>query len=371
VNRRSQPKPSNRSDETSPNPDYVRFLLAAIVNSCEDAIISKDLSGIVTTWNPAATRLFDFTADEMIGESILKIIPEELHSEETAILASIREGKRIEHYETKRMKKGGETVEVSLTISPIKDNEGHIIGSSKISHDISGRRQMERSLVQAEKLAATGRMAATIAHEVNNPLDAVMNLVYLARQSVAGNSKARSYLLTAEKELERVSHIARQALGYYRDPCEPVEVSLEQLFEELLALYHSKLVANNISVDCRFGQLGTLIASRGELMQIFSNLITNAVDAMPQGGVLSIHTKELGREGVEIIVCDKGSGIAPENLTRIFEPFFSTKGDLGTGIGLWVTRQLVEKHRGTITIESSTVSPKNGTTVMVSLPFKR
>jgi PAS domain S-box-containing protein len=315
--------------------------------------------------------MFGYTADEMIGQSILKIIPEHLHAEEAEILRKVRGGERIDHYETTRKKKDGGTFEVSLTISPIKDGEGRVVGSSKIARDISSRKRMEQLLIQSEKLAATGRMAASIAHEVNNPLDAVMNLVYLARHSLASNSKARSYLLTAEKELERVSHIARQTLGYYRDPGEPVEISLEQLFEELLALYHSKLVANNISVDCRFGHLRAITASRGELMQIFSNLITNAIDAMPQSGVLSIQTKELGTEGVEIIVRDRGSGIAPENLTRIFEPFFSTKGNLGTGIGLWVTRQLVEKHRGTIAIESSTVSPKNGTTVAVSLPFKR
>jgi PAS domain S-box-containing protein len=367
----SRPKTPNESNETGCDPDYLRFLLAAIVESCEDAIVSKDLNGTITTWNDAAAGMFGYTADEMIGQSILKIIPEQLHAEETEILRKVRAGERIDHYETTRKRRDGAAVEVSLTISPIKEGEGRVIGSSKIARDISSRKRMEQSLIQSEKLAATGRMAASIAHEVNNPLEAVMNLVYLARHSVANNSRARSYLLTAEKELERVAHIARQTLGYYRDPGEPVEVSLEQLFEELLVLYHSKLVANHISVDCRFGHLGAITATRGELMQIFSNLITNAIDAMPQSGLLTIQTRELGEEGVEIVVRDKGSGITLENLTRIFEPFFSTKGNLGTGIGLWATRQLVEKHRGTITIESSTVSPGNGTTVAVSLPFKR
>ena len=200
------------------------------------------------------------------------------------------------------------------------------MGSSKIARDISSRKRMEQSLIQAEKLAATGRMAASIAHEVNNPLDAVMNLVYLARHSVAHNSRACSYLLTAEKELERVAHIARQTLGYYRDPGEPVEISLEQLFEELLVLYHSKLVANHISVDCRFGHLGAITATRGELVQIFSNIITNAIDAMPQSGVLSIQTKELGQEGVEIVVRDKGSGNRTGKSYSDIRTFFQYQG---------------------------------------------
>ncbi len=229
---------------------------------------------------------------------------------------------------------------------------------------------MERLLIQSEKLAATGRMAATIAHEINNPLDSVMNLLYLARMSVANNSKALPYLLTAEKELERVSHIARQTLGYYRDPGAPSEVRLDQLLEEVLAVYHSRLMAANIAVDCAFAHHRTIITSKDELMQIISNLITNSIDAMPDGGVLTIQTREVGEHGVEIVVRDKGVGIPPENLERAFEPFFSTKHNVGTGIGLWVARQLLEKRGGSISLESKTEFPANGTTVTVFIPFQ-
>jgi PAS domain S-box-containing protein len=348
-----------------------RLRLAAIVESSDDAIIGKDLSGTVTSWNQAAVRLYGYTEAEMLGQPIMKIIPDDLHPEEEEILRKLGAGERIDHYETRRMHKNGEAVEVSLTISPIRDFDGRVIGSSKIARDISGRKRMEQVLIQSEKLAVTGRMAATIAHEINNPLDAVMNLVYLARQSVASNSHARKYLLTAEKELERVSHIARQTLGYYRDPGEPVEIRLEQLFEELLAVYHSKLVAGKISVDCAFRHPCGITASKGELMQVFSNLITNAIDAMPQGGVLSISTRQLGEEGIETTIRDKGVGIMPENLPKVFEPFFTTKGNLGTGIGLWVAKQLIEKSGGKITLQSSTVSPENGTKVIVFTPFRR
>lgn len=350
--------------------DEFHSRLAAIVESSEDAIVSKNLDGIVTSWNQAACRLFGHTSDEMVGKSILKIIPEDLHHEEAEILRKIRAGERIEHYETRRVRKDGEMVEVSLTISPIRDSQGKVIGSSKIAREISERKKMERMLVQSEKLAATGRMAATIAHEINNPLDSVMNLVYLARTMLPGSSKALPYLLTAERELERVAHIARQTLGYYRDPGPPSKIQLEQLLEEVLSVYRSKLLAGNVAVDCAFDHHRPLQASRDELMQVFSNLITNAVDAMPDGGVLTIETHEIGQRGVEVLVRDKGVGINATNLERVFEPFFTTKGHRGTGIGLWVARQLLEKRGGSIHLQSSTEFPLNGTTVCVFLPFQ-
>lgn len=350
--------------------DEFHSRLAAIVESSDDAIVSKNLDGIVTSWNQAACRLFGHTSEEMVGQSILKIIPDDLRHEEADILRKIRAGERIEHYETRRVRKDGEIVEVSLTISPIKDTQGKVIGSSKIAREISARKKMERMLVQSEKLAATGRMAATIAHEINNPLDSVMNLVYLARTMVPGSSKALPYLLTAERELERVAHIARQTLGYYRDPGPPSEIHLEQLLEEVLSVYRSKLLAGNVAVDCAFMHHGAIHASRDELMQVFSNLITNAVDAMPDGGVLTIETHEIGDQGVEVLVRDKGVGISATNIERVFEPFFTTKGHRGTGIGLWVARQLLEKRGGSIHLQSNTEFPLNGTTVCVFLPFQ-
>jgi len=159
--------------------------LAAIVASSDDVILSKDLNGTITSWNQAATRIFGYTADEMIGASILKLIPEHLHSDEKTILESVRAGRRVEHFETVRLTKGGQLVDVSLTVSPVRDEHGKVIGASKILRDISGRKRLEKSLLQAEKIAATGRMAATIAHEINNPLEAVVNLLYLLRPKIA------------------------------------------------------------------------------------------------------------------------------------------------------------------------------------------
>ncbi len=352
--------------------DESRFRLAAVVDSADDAIISKDLNGIISSWNDGARRMFGYTAEEMVGQPILRLIPVELHYEETAILTRLRAGERVDHFETRRTRKDGSTIELSVTISPIRDESGRVIGASKIARDISDRRRIERLLVQSEKIAATGRMAAAVAHEINNPLEAVMNLIFLARQNSPPSGKAYQHLKRAEEELERVSHIARQTLGYYRDAGLPSEVFLHELIENVLTIYRSKLLAYEISVNTHFNDLQKILVSRGEFIQIFSNLIANAVDAMPNGGSLHLSIRTLISsvgDGIQVVIHDSGTGIKPEHLGRIFEPFFTTKGDLGTGIGLWVTKQLIEKRGGQISVASNTEPTKSGTAVSLFVPF--
>ena len=316
--------------------------------------------------------MFGYTAEEMIGQSILRIIPPELHYEEDEILRKLRRGERIDHYETRRRKKNNEHVEVSVTISPIRDRSGSVVGASKIARNISDRKRVENLVIQSEKLAATGRMAATIAHEINNPLESIVNLIFLAREESAVNGKAYRYLLTAEEELERVSHLARQTLGYYRDTGSPVEVHLHSLIETVLTVYRARLLSNNISVDTSFNDLQKIVASKGEMIQVFSNIIANAVDAMRGAGSLHITTRNhfgSAGDGIQTIIQDNGIGIKKEHLAQIFEPFFTTKGDLGSGIGLWVAKQLVERRGGQISVASSTESGACGTTITIFIPF--
>jgi PAS domain S-box-containing protein len=352
--------------------DESRFRLAAIVDSADDAIVSKDLNGIISTWNEGAHRMFGYSAEEIIGQSILRIIPDELRHEEDEILRKLRAGERIDHYETTRRKKSGETVDVSVTISPIRNGAGQVTGASKIARDISDRKRIERLLIQSEKLAATGRMAATIAHEINNPLESVMNLIYLARQHSVVEGKVHQYLVTAEEELERVSHIARQTLGYYKDTGSPSEVALHALIENVLAVYNSRLTSLGVSVDLQFNDLQKIVVSKGEMLQVLSNIIANAIDAMRHGGSLKISTRKMlgsSEDGIQTVIRDSGTGIKQEHLERIFEPFFTTKGDLGTGIGLWVARQLVERRGGQISVASSTEKGSSRTTITIFLPF--
>lgn len=347
------------------------LLLAAIVDSCEDAILSKSLDGTIMSWNRAAERMFGYREEEVVGESILLIVPVELHDEEAEILRKIRNGERMEHHETVRLTKDGRRLDVMLTTSPVRDDEGKIVGSSKIMHDITERKRMERLLIQSEKLAATGRMAATIAHEINNPLESVMNLVYLARLRSDGNREVQDYLMTAEKEIDRVSHIAQQTLGYYRDTGKPYRMFIHELVDEVLRVYQLKFRTAGIDVECYFDDPYPVEVRRGEMLQVFSNIIANSIDAMPHGGVLRVEIEEGGvqeRSCACVAIHDEGPGIERENLSRVFEPFFTTKANFGTGIGLWVAKQLIEKHGGRVSVTSSTEPGSSGTTVSICIP---
>ena len=350
--------------------DRARLQLAAIVESSDDAIISKDLDGTIVTWNKAATRLFGYQPEEIIGKSILTLIPPDLQHEEPGIIARLKAGQRIEHFETVRVKKNGERMDVSLTISPIRDNRGTVVGASKILRDISDLRRMQESLLQAEKLAATGRMAASIAHEINNPLEGLLNLIYLAKHS-DDFSEIRALLTTAEGELERVAHIAKQTLGYYRENVSAVPLSLVDLIRDTLRVYDPRLKACGIQVVFDLQPARPIRIKRGEMMQVISNLIANSMHAMPSGGVLTLrlHADTILDRPISVLtIQDTGCGIPQEHIDRIFEPFFTTRGSIGTGIGLWVARQFVEAHGGTIEVHSSTSPENHGTTMTVCLP---
>ena len=345
--------------------------LAAIVESSEDAIISKDLNGIITSWNASAARILGYTPEEIIGQSILKLIPEHLQSDEPVIISRIRAGERIEHFDTVRCAKSGELLDVSLTISPIKDENGTIIGASKILRDVSARKRIETSLIQAEKIAATGRMAATIAHEINNPLEAVLNLLYLLRPLVDA-PEGKTYLSTAEIELNRVAHIAKQTLGYYREHAAAVSVSLSQLAEHAITVYSPRCSAFGISIESHLTSNTRLTLRRGEMMQVISNLLANAIAAMPEGGHLKVSVTDTSSPspGVCLAIEDNGVGIPEDNLGKVFEAFFTTRANVGTGIGLFVARQFVEGHGGRIHIQSSTDPETHGTKVSVFLPLQ-
>jgi PAS domain S-box-containing protein len=345
--------------------------LAAVVESSNDPIITKDLDGIITSWNSAAIRVFGYSAGEIVGKSILTLVPEDLKDEEARIIENIRAGQRIENYETVRVTKDGRRFDVSLSISPLRDEKGQIIGASKILRDISDRKRMEHSLLQAEKIAATGRMAATIAHEINNPLEAILNLLYLLRPKLT-DSEAMGYLTAAEEELGRVAHIARQTLGYYRENAAASPASLSKIAQHAVTIYQPRCNSMGIEVRTHFPSSRKAIFRRGEIMQVISNLIANAIQAMPTGGLLSMSVEDVDEpaSGMVITISDNGAGIASNHLPRVFEAFFSTRTTVGTGIGLFIAKQFVEGHGGEIGITSQTDGRNHGTTVRVFLPLK-
>ena len=350
------------------------LLLAAIVESSDDAIVSKDLHGTVTSWNWGAQRIFGYKAHEIIGRPITTIIPPELHSDEEHILARIREGERIDHFQTVRVKKDGERIEVSLTISPVKDQNGKIVGAAKIAQDITQKKKLEAALHTGERLASVGRLAATIAHEINNPLEAVTNFIYLARQQPDLPEKILRYLNSADRELRRVAHLAQQTLGFYRDNSQPAPVGVAEVIDDVVSLYERKIKYKGLTLERRIQPGLTVWTLEGELKQVMSNLIANAIDASRDGGKLVIRARAArnsssGREAIRITVADNGFGISDKDKPKIFAPFFTTKRHLGTGLGLWITKDLLEKQGGTIRFRSSVAQP-SGTVMVVCLPDK-
>lgn len=245
-------------------------------------------------------------------------------------------------------------------------------GISIFAQDITDQRLQRERLLISEKLAATGRLAATIAHEINNPLESVLNLIYLARTSRAQASTIEEFLLTAEKELHRVSHIARHTLGFYRETSVPVPIDLPALLTEVLTVYESRFRSSGIEVRRDFAVVPSFEALRGEMHQVFSNLFSNAIDAMRQGGTLTVtlrSAEEEGRPGVAVSIQDTGTGIPAQNLSRLFEPFFTTKPNAGTGLGLWVVRQFVDSWGGSIDVASRTTMPDRGTSFNLFVPL--
>lgn len=344
--------------------------LAAIVESSDDAIVSKDLNGTVTSWNSCAERTFGYTAKEMIGRPITTIIPSELQDDEQRILATIARGERIEHFETVRMKKSGERIDVSLTISPIKDEQGKVIGAAKIARDITQRKRTEKALQLTEKLASVGRLAATVAHELNNPLEAVTNFVFLAQTTENLPETAKEYLTMADRELERVSHIAQQTLGFYRDTSARRLVDIRESLDDVVRIFESRLRYKSLKpvIDAERGV--EIEALGGEVRQVFSNLISNAIDASPSHGVIKVRAKTVLRNSepyAQITFADQGSGIPDGLKAKIFNPFFTTKSDVGTGLGLWVSKSLVEKHGGRIAFRTK---HGKGTVFTVNFPLR-
>jgi PAS domain S-box-containing protein len=348
-----------------------RLQLAAIVDTSDDAIIGKDLEGVVTSWNAAATRVFGYTAEELIGSSILKLIPPELYSEEPEILRRLRAGERIDHYETRRVRKNGEFLDVSLTISPIKDALGKIIGVSKIARDITERKRAEAALVQSEKLAATGRMAAAIAHEVNNPLEAILNLSYLIAKHPSLDEEARQYSELLLDEVVRVSRITKQMLSFYREISDPAEMRIDEVLDSVLRLHRPIFQQKSIGLVTEYRSSATVLGRTGELRQVFTNLIINAIDALEPGGELKIkvQTSQATRT-VRISFADNGSGVPAGARQKLFDPFFSTKHGRGTGLGLWVSDGIIRKHGGTIRMRTSTAPGRSGTVFTISLPLQ-
>jgi two-component system, chemotaxis family, CheB/CheR fusion protein len=241
--------------------------------------------------------------------------------------------------------------------------------------DMTKRKKIEAALIQAEKLAIASRLAATIAHEINNPLEAITNLLYLASNG-GDAAEAKSYAAQALEEVGRVSHITQQTLKFYRQSTAPSSVHVSEILDSLLVLYHGKLLANNVSVHRQYREGPPILCLAGDLRQIFANIIANAVDAMKSGGSLTMRVspsfdwRDQERPGIRTTIADSGTGMDTETLLKLYEPFFTTKNETGTGLGMWVSAQLVERLQGDLRVSSTTRPGRSGTVFSLFLPLE-
>jgi PAS domain S-box-containing protein len=248
---------------------------------------------------------------------------------------------------------------------------GYLVGACT---DVTDRKLAEEALRKTEKLAAAGRLAATIAHEINNPLEAVTNLLYLARNHPGLDETVKDYLARADQELDRVTHLTKQTLGFYRESNKPSEIDPYALMDNVLQLYAGKLKNKGVKIVRNYKSLDNIIGIEGEMRQVISNLLANAIDASEHGSQITVTVSATrngdDREWATWEIADHGPGIPQEHLTKIFEPFFTTKRDIGTGLGLWVSKDLIAKQGGTIDLRTSTQPGTSGTRVSVRVPLR-
>lgn len=351
--------------------DEVRQQLASIVTSSEDAILSFTVDGIITSWNRGAETLYGYRAPEIIGRPLAILVPGERIGELERNLERLNREERVGSYETERVHKTGARLHVLLSVSPIRNEKGELVGASAIARDITQRKRTEEALRRNERLATAGRLTAAIAHEIRNPLEALTNIIYLARRDAAGRDE---YLGLAEQEIGRLDAIAQQALGFVRENASPERVDAGKLLEEVVQLYLRKLQQSQVRIERKSQQNLEIYGFPGELRQLFSNLILNAMESMKDGGKLRLRAVRMRersgdcRTGVRITFADTGAGISAAALPHIFEPFFTTKKENGTGLGLWLAYGIVQKHSGWIRVASRTGPAGSGTVFMVFLP---
>ncbi|HEY0307573.1 MAG TPA: CHASE3 domain-containing protein [Acidobacteriaceae bacterium] len=346
------------------------------LTSLGDAVVATDQHGHVTFLNSIAETITGITLAQAQGQQVETIMPLSNESTRKPVANPVKkvmeEGRIVglaNHTVLERP--DGTLVPIEDSAAPIWDDRGNMVGVVMVFRDATYERKTQDMLRRSEKLAAAGRLASTVAHEINNPLEAVGNLIYIARNSPGLPADAAENLALAEQELERVSHITRQTLGFYRESKVPEMVELPAIFEGVLRIYSNKFRAKNIEVETVFEECPPIQGLPGEMKQAMANLISNAADAVNPNGKIRVALRcveESEGETIHIAVEDDGPGIAAVDKDRIFDPFFTTKKDVGTGLGLWVTKEIVTRHGGSIEARSQDASGLGGASFHVLLP---
>ncbi len=353
------------------------------LNSIGEAVVATDAAGKITYINPIAQQLTGWSNHaEAVGrplEEVVKIVDERTRTELREPFGAVQRsggGVGLSNH-VALVDRSGREFPVEVIASPFLGGQRELAGIVIVFRDITQRRLTEQTLRASDRLTQAGRLSATIAHEIRNPLDTVTNLIYLMQQESSPGLVTQQYLQLASDELARITQITGQLLTFHREARNPVSVNLGEVLESVLTLFAPQIRKAGIEVDRRLDTSARVRGFPGELRQVFSNLVANAIDAMPKGGRLILHMRESSavqdpeRRGVRVTVLDTGSGISRGVQKNLFAPFFTTKGERGTGLGLWVSRGIVEKHEGTIRLTSTTRPGRSGTAFSVFLPFEQ
>jgi PAS domain S-box-containing protein len=355
--------------------------LRTTLDSIGDGVITCDPEGRVQMMNPVARELTGWNQSEASGqplEKVFRIVNEKTREPVETPVAKVKRLNNIVGManHTLLIRKDGTELNIADSGAPIRDQKGETIGIVLVFRDITMERKTQDALIANEKLAVAGRLAATIAHEIHNPLDSVSNLLYLMRNG-ASPEEASQFMDMAEHELTRVTQISRAMLGLYRESKAPVDVDLKEMLQEILLLLERRLIDLGITVSTDMPKSVSIAGFPAELRQVFTNLITNAAEAAGQGGEVKVSitpqtaspdaTGQKVQAGATVTVADNGPGISEEVQSHLFQPFFTTKGEHGTGLGLWVSRGIINKHGGAISLESDISEAVHGTVVSVFL----
>lgn len=346
-----------------------------MAETAPDVILTIDSNSRILSINPAAKTIFGYEPEEMIGKPMPMLMPERYQASHRAGIARhVASGERHmprTGLQLPGRRKDGEEIPLEVSFGSY-DSEGEKRFTGFI-RDVSDRRKAEVALMQSEKLAVVGRLASSIAHEINNPLEALTNLLYLSRRS-KDLAEAGSYLQTAERELRRVTVIANQTLQFHKHSHTPEAVTCEELVRNSLSLYQGRLVNAQITVEQRLRGQKPLVCVEGEIRQVLTNLIGNAIDALPpEAGRIVVRSRDAtdwktGKTGSILTIADTGTGMSAETRAKIFEPFFTTKGNGGAGLGLWVSCEIVERNHGRLRVRSSQRMGRRGTVFTLFLP---
>ena len=307
----------------------------------------------------------------MVGKTIDEVLGKDAADAIRPYLLKALAGERTQ-FEYKILVAGQDRI-LSVVQLPDLDRDGLVRGVIVQGQDVTDRKRAEEALIQSEKLAAVGRLAASIAHEINNPLESVTNLLYLARSNTRPET-IQEYLELAERELRRVSIISNQTLRFHKQSTRPRRVTCADLMDSVLSIHQGRLINSHVRVERGQCTDQTVECFDGEIRQVLNNLVGNAIDAMhPAGGGLVIRARsstnwKLDQRGITVTVADTGSGMPPAVRKRLFEAFYTTKGIGGTGLGLWVSKEIVDRHHGSLRVRSSTTAGHSGTVFTLFLP---